>query len=101
LSAGQCAALDAKPKLRSTGSLSALYPADMLSMGITGFSKAEYDITADGKVVNERIVMAYPPFGFTEASEKIVAKGSYEKSYRPDGGLGCSNDSNFFVFESP
>lgn len=101
LSAGQCAAIDAKPKLKSTGSLSSLYPTNMLRMGITGFSKAEYDITADGKVVNGRIVMAYPPFGFTKASQKIIAKGTFEKSYRPDGGLGCANDTNFIRFNLP
>ncbi|MEH6700652.1 hypothetical protein [Parasphingorhabdus sp.] len=101
LSAGQCAAVDARPKLLSTGYLSSLYPSNMLHMGITGFTKAEYDITADGTVVNERIVMAYPPFGFTKASEKIIAKGSYEKSYRPDGGLGCSTATNFIQFKTP
>ena len=101
LSAGQCAAVDSRPKLQSTGSLSSLYPNDMLRMSITGFTKAEYDITADGKVVNERIVMAYPPFGFTKASEKIIAKGTYEKSYRPDGGLGCSTATNVIRFKTP
>ncbi len=101
LSAGQCAAVDARPKLLSSGYLSSLYPSNMLHMGITGFTKAEYDITADGTVVNERIVMAYPPFGFTKASEKIIAKGSYEKSYRPDGGLGCSTATNFIQFKTP
>lgn len=101
LAANQCAAVDSKPKLLSTGSISKLYPSDMLRMGISGFSKAEYDITADGRVTNQRIVMAYPPFGFTDASEKIIGRGRYEKSYRPDGGLGCSNDTNFIKFEIP
>lgn len=101
LAANQCAAIDSKPKLLSTGSISKLYPSDMLRMGITGFSKAEYDITADGQVTNQRIVMAYPPFGFTDASEKIIGRGRYEKSYRPDGGLGCSNDTNFIRFRIP
>jgi hypothetical protein len=45
--------------------------------------------------------MAYPPFGFTKASEKIIARGKYEKSYRPDGGLGCSDDTNFIRFNIP
>jgi tetratricopeptide (TPR) repeat protein len=90
LSANQCALLDAPPKRVSVGGS---FPDEARMWGFEGWTQVQYDIAADGKVLNERAVVSYPPFIFTKAGRQTMASARYEKSYRPDGGLGCGGTS--------
>ena len=86
LAANQCAIIDAPPKLVSAGGT---FPQEARQWGFEGWTVAQFDVTADGKVVGERAILSYPPFVFTKAGTDTVAGSRYSKTYRPDGGLGC------------
>ncbi|MES2057083.1 MAG: hypothetical protein V4564_14210 [Pseudomonadota bacterium] len=90
LSANQCALLDAPPKRVSVGGT---FPDEARMWGFEGWTEVQFDIAADGKVLNERAVVSYPPFIFSKAGRETMAGARYEKSYRPDGGLGCGGTS--------
>ena len=57
--------------------------------GFSGWTKIEYDISANGETLNVRPVVAYPPFVFGAAAAKAADRFRYYPSFRPDGGLGC------------
>jgi hypothetical protein len=98
LSADQCALVDAKPKMLHAGGS---FPQEALAWGFEGYTKTQFDIDADGNVVNERVILAYPPFVFTDASRKTIAGARFAKSYRPDGGLACGSETVRVSFARP
>jgi hypothetical protein len=89
LSAEQCALVDAQPDMKASGMSSTIYPTAAVLWRTTGWSSAEFDITAAGETVNRRTVVAYPPFVFGPAVIKGLEKARYTQSYRPEGSLGC------------
>ncbi len=86
LAANQCAILDAPPRMLSAGGV---FPDEAMAWGFEGWTKSQFDVGADGKVVNERAVLSYPPFIFTKAGTAAVAGSRWSKTFRPDGGVGC------------
>ncbi len=86
LAANQCAILDAPPRMLSAGGV---FPNEAMDWGFEGWTKSQFDVGADGKVVNERAVLSYPPFIFTKAGTAAVAGSRWSKTFRPDGGVGC------------
>jgi len=94
----QCALLDAPPKQRYT---SGQFPNEALFYGFEGWTKVEFDIDANGKVLNQRAIISYPPFVFSEGSVDFMAKTVFEKTYRPDGGLGCGGQWQRLLFSIP
>ena len=98
LSAQQCSIVDAKPSLRSAPVSSADYPTDMVSVGVEGWTRVQFDIAADGTTRNQRAVITYPPMIFGTNGTKIVTRAKYEQSYRPDGGLGCGGNMQGVTF---
>lgn len=98
LAANQCALVDAPPKhLRSGGT----FPVEALRWGFEGWTQVQFDIGADGKPVNERTLVAYPPFVFTDGGRAVVRASRFEKSFRPDGGLGCGGTIQRVSFRIP
>ncbi|MES2453873.1 MAG: hypothetical protein V4610_25230 [Pseudomonadota bacterium] len=93
LSARQCALVDSAPKPIHFGGGEADFPKEALSWGFEGWVLTQFDVTADGLVQNERPIMAYPPFVFSKAGAKVIGKSRFEKTYRPDGGLGCGSNT--------
>lgn len=87
LSARQCALVDSAPQMVSNGASSSSFPMEAMRWGFEGWTSSQFDVAADGKVVNQRIVVAYPPFVFSQAGAGIIKSARYEKSFRPDGGL--------------
>ncbi|MEG8024999.1 hypothetical protein QP162_12245 [Sphingomonas aurantiaca] len=57
LSASQCAILDAPPRLVSAGGV---FPNEAMAWGFEGLTKTQFDVGADGKVINQRAVLSYP-----------------------------------------
>ena len=91
LSGDQCALLDRPPRSLSTGKGS--FPSEVLNWGINGWTVVQYDIDKSGKPLNERTVIAYPPFVFNETSEGITSRSRFEASFRPEGTLGCGGQT--------
>ena len=98
LSASQCAILDAPPRLVSAGGI---FPNEAVAWGFEGLTKTQFDVGADGKVINQRAVLSYPPFVFTKAGVQTMAGARYTKTYRPDGGVGCGGLSQNVRFRLP
>jgi tetratricopeptide (TPR) repeat protein len=89
LSAQQCALLDAPPRLRALNAGASAYPREAVGWGFEGWVRAQLDVDAEGRPVNPRVVVAYPAFVFSDATIKMANNARWEKSFRPDGGLGC------------
>ncbi|MEO9130893.1 MAG: tetratricopeptide repeat protein [Sphingomonas sp.] len=94
LSARQCSIVDAPPQLVKTNATSNDFPTEARVWGFEGWTQIQFDISADGKVINPRAIMSYPPFVFTKAGDKVVGMAQFEKTYRPDGGLGCGGSKS-------
>ena len=89
LSAQQCALVDAKPSLSQGNITSNDYPVEALAWGFAGWTTVEFDIGADGHTLNQRPVVAWPPFVFGDVAAAGIRKFTYQQTYRPAGGLGC------------
>lgn len=100
LTANQCAIMDAPPKLVSTPGAEA-FPMEALRWGFEGWTQVQYDVGADGTVVNQRALLSYPPFIFSEAGTKFFGNAKFAKTYRPDGGLGCGATTQRVSFKIP
>lgn len=98
LAANQCAILDAPPRFLSAGGV---FPHEAQVWGFEGWTLTQFDVGAEGKVVNERAVLSYPPFVFTKAGTNTVATARYSKTFRPDGGVGCGGLSQRVRFTLP
>ncbi|WP_156363859.1 hypothetical protein [Sphingomonas sp. Leaf357] len=101
LSAQQCALVDSQPRMLGYNGSGDQFPLEAQMWGFEGWTAMQYDISAEGKVVNQRVVVAYPPFVFGDAGLGLIKTARYEKSYRPDGGLGCGGSSLRVNFRLP
>lgn len=90
LDAQQCALVDAKPVMRKPGMSSNDYPQEVLRWGMGGWAQIEFDVTPEGRTVNRRAVLAYPPFVFGDPTVKAMESTRYTQTYRPAGATGCS-----------
>lgn len=88
LSAQQCALLDNGPVM--TGAGFGVFPDEAYSWGFDGWTAIEYDVAADGRTRNPRVVSAYPPQVFTKASEDAARTVRYRVSFRPEGDVACT-----------
>ncbi|WP_294274472.1 energy transducer TonB [uncultured Sphingomonas sp.] len=100
LAASQCATLDATPKAVSIPNGDA-FPQEAQRWGFEGWVRNQFDIGADGRVANTRTIVSYPPFIFSQAAEKMFGATRYQKTYRPDGGLGCGASVSGVRFRLP
>ncbi len=98
LAANQCAILDKPPRRISSGGV---FPTEALMWGFEGWTQTQFDVSADGRVLNERAVLSYPPFVFTKAGNAAVAGSRFSKTFRPDGGVGCGGLTNSVRFRLP
>lgn len=101
LDAQQCALVDAKPAMRSSGASGADFPMDALRWGFGGWVKTEFDVGANGKTSAQRAVIAYPPFVFRDAALGVARDMVFEQSYRPAGGAGCGGAQQGITFRAP
>ncbi|MES2096265.1 MAG: hypothetical protein V4459_05855 [Pseudomonadota bacterium] len=84
--ADQCSLVDSTPRRVSFGGT---FPDAARMWGFEGWVSVQFDLTADGKTLNPRAVISYPPFIFTGAGSDAFRTARYEKTYRPGGGLAC------------
>jgi tetratricopeptide (TPR) repeat protein len=88
LNGEQCAMLDAPPKMTGL-SQSDDYPQEAQRWGFEGWVTTQLDIDAEGRTHNQRALVAYPPFVFTDSAESIVRRARFAATYRPGGTAGC------------
>ncbi len=89
----QCAVVDTKPQAVNQSIGASTFPGEALRWRTEGFARVGYDITAEGKPVNIRTIVASPPFIFGPATEKAVARFEYRPVFRPGNTFGCSGTS--------
>jgi TonB family protein len=92
LQPGQCALLDAPPRLRKSGVNTSDFPEEARRWGFEGFVRLAFDIAADGKPDGVRTVMASPPLVFSTGSEQTARGFRFEPVFRADGGQGCTGN---------
>ncbi|MES2288341.1 MAG: hypothetical protein V4530_01280 [Pseudomonadota bacterium] len=83
----QCALVGSTPAVQS---YSGSFPMEAQRWGFEGWVKFETDVASDGRSLNQRAVMAYPPFVFREAALKLARTMRFNKTYRPSGDAACS-----------
>jgi len=84
--ADQCSLIDSSPRLVGVGGT---FPDEAKMWGFEGWVSVQFDVGADGRTINQRAVVSYPPFIFTKAGDDTLKTARYEKAFRPDGGIGC------------
>ncbi len=97
----QCSLLGEAPTVKRSNVDSGDYPMEALRMGFEGWVRMEYDITTDGKTVNARPLVAYPPMVFVDAATAMAKNLRYDVSYRPGDSLACSAERQTFSFVIP
>lgn len=90
-----------QPAVRRSGGSSADYPMEAVRLGFEGWARSAFDITADGRTVAPRVVIAYPPFVFDEAATGIARDTRYVGTFRPDGALACAGQQQSVIFKLP
>jgi tetratricopeptide (TPR) repeat protein len=98
LSPEQCSLVDVRPQAVNASIGSSAFPMESMRWRTGGFVKVGYDITAAGKPVNLRTIVASPPFTFGPATEKAVARFEYRPVFRPDNSVGCSGNVQGVTF---
>ncbi|MGC4249926.1 MAG: hypothetical protein QM605_00260 [Sphingobium sp.] len=97
----QCSVVDAQPALRGAPTSPADYPTDMVQVGVEGWTRVQFNISVDGRTLNQRAVTTYPPMIFSENGRKILSRARFEQSYRPASGLGCGRRFSTVNFRTP
>ncbi|MFZ4689383.1 MAG: energy transducer TonB [Polymorphobacter sp.] len=90
LSAEQCSLIDIRPQAVNASIGSNAFPDEARRWSTGGFARVGYDITADGKPINLRTIVASPPFIFGPSTEKAVARFQYRPVFRPGNTIGCT-----------
>lgn len=101
LTAEQCSMLDVSPAVKSSGGSSSDYPMEAVRLGFEGWVRSAFDIATDGRPVQPRAVIAYPPFVFDDAATGIIRDSRWTTSYRPDGAVACTGRYQSVVFRLP
>jgi hypothetical protein len=101
LTESQCALVDAKPVMTGGSMSDADFPREAMQWGFSGFAVTEFDIDSLGKPVGIRTTIAYPPLIFGPATNKGAARFRYQQSFRPNGGLGCTGQSQRVAYHIP
>jgi len=98
LTAEQCALVGLQPAMRSSGGGANDYPDAARRFGFEGWVRTEFDVAADGRTVEPRAVIAYPPFLFDEAATGLMRGARFTSSYRPQGALACAGRQQSVIF---
>ncbi|MFV0622422.1 energy transducer TonB [Sphingomonas sp. ac-8] len=95
----QCALIGLTPAMQRSGVSISTYPQAAVQMGFEGWTRTEFDVAADGRTIEPRVIAAYPPFVFDEAATGVSRGARFESSYRPNGGLACSAQQTSISFK--
>ncbi|TCM30755.1 TonB-like protein [Novosphingobium sp. ST904] len=98
LSTEQCAFIGAAPAIRRTGVSSTDYPMEAARMGFEGWTRVEFDVDSAGRTRQQRALISYPPFVFSDAASAMAKDFVYESSYRPGGDTACAGAAQNIAF---
>jgi hypothetical protein len=84
----QCALIGSAPSL--TGGTDGTFPREAQAWGFEGWVRLETDVTGAGRTINQRAIVAYPPFVFRDAAVDMAKQFRFAKTYRPAGDAGCT-----------
>ena len=101
LTTEQCSLLGITPAMRSIGTTGNDFPMEAQRFEFEGWVSTEFDISADGRTIAPRAVVAYPPFVFDEAATDIMRDSRFTSSFRPEGALACAGRQHSVVFRQP
>lgn len=59
-------------------------------MGFEGWTRVEFDVDSAGRTRQQRALISYPPFVFSDAASAMAKDFVYESSYRPGGDTACA-----------
>ena len=86
----QCELVDMTPIALNVRMSSDDFPKEALRWGFEGWVQISYDIDTQGRVVEPRTVIAYPPFVFGPATEKTASRFRYQPIYRAGKSISCT-----------
>lgn len=89
ISPGQCALVDVRPESSNAIMTSDDFPPAAQQWHLSGYVLYGYDITPAGRTINTRVIMARPPFAFSDAVNKRVATWRFKPVLRGDQTVGC------------
>jgi len=101
LSADQCALLDTPPAVDRSNADSGDFPMEAQRWGFEGWVRLEQDILPDGRSTGTRAIIAYPPFVFRDAGEKVGNAIRYRATFRPGSTKGCTGVRQSIAFRIP
>lgn len=73
------------PRLQRFRASSNDFPNDAQRWGFEGWATSEIAVAPNGRAVETRTVVAYPPFVFAESAREIAGRNRYEPFYSPRG----------------
>jgi tetratricopeptide (TPR) repeat protein len=89
LSDQQCALVDVRPLSRNASFSDSDFPREALAWGLSAMVRGSYDITPTGKTSNVRVIMARPPFVFSDALVKRAQSFTFMPVLRGTETVGC------------
>jgi len=89
LSPEQCAMFDTHP-IRTNGMMVNPFPNAALEWGFEGYVQEAFDIDDEGRTVNVRTVLAYPPYIFGPSTEHAIATMHYLPPKIGERSVGCT-----------
>jgi tetratricopeptide (TPR) repeat protein len=101
LDAERCTLFDTHPVPASVDIASSQFPMDALRWRFEGYVQESYDILANGHVANIRTVLAYPPFVFSQDTERAVASFRYLPPSIGDAPVGCQGETKAVRYHIP
>lgn len=93
LSDQQCTLVDVRPQSRNAAITYLDFPPAALNWGLSAYLRASHDITPAGKTTNVRVVMARPPFVFSDAVVKRTQTWTFKPVLRGTETVGCQGRS--------
>jgi hypothetical protein len=88
----QCSLLGLSPRMRD-GLAASDYPTTLTNLGMSSWIKMEFDVEADGRTINPRSLVSYPPFALSQHVGALTRSLRYQSSFRPNGSTACAAQS--------
>jgi len=101
ISADECTLFDTHPIATSMSIASSQFPQEAYRWHFEGHVRESYDIAEDGRVANVRTIVAYPPFIFSESTERAVRQFRYIPPKIGDEAVGCTGETQSVNYRIP
>lgn len=89
-----------RPTLLSGRGTNRDFPNEALAWGFEGWAMSEAQVGADGRPQPVRTVTSYPPFVFSRATERMIARFRFAPAFAP-GGRACATFNQRVIYRLP